>query len=278
MEHQPAPSHKPSLTDLEKEMLKLPQVECSVIHRFGPGLYIRELHMPADTLAIGHYQRFEHMNIFLKGRITMLNEDKNVELTAPMIFSAPPGQKMGYVHEDVVWLNVYPTDEKDVETLEKTYLDKNENWKHANKLNRLQRGQRFLDTDDYKKLLTEFGIDENTARAQSENIEDQIDMPIGNYKFLVSKSGIEGKGVFASGGIVPGEEIGPARINGKRTPLGRYTNHSVSSNAKMIEVGKDIYLVATKNISGCYGGFAGEEITTDYRKNLKLIGVEKCHQ
>jgi len=269
---------KPSLTDIEKEMLKLPQVECSVIHRFGPGLYIRELHMPADTLAIGHYQRFEHMNIFLKGRITMLNEDKNVELTAPMIFTAPPGQKMGYVHEDIVWLNVYPTDEKDVETLEKTYLDKDENWKHADKLDRLQRGQMFLDTEDYQKLLTEFGIDEDTARTQSENLEDQIDMPIGNYKFLVSKSGIEGKGVFASSGITPGEEIGPARINGKRTPLGRYTNHSISSNAKMIEVGKDIYLVAKKNISGCYGGFAGEEITTDYRKNLKLIGVEKCQQ
>jgi hypothetical protein len=269
---------KEPLVDLEKEMLKLPQVECSVIHRFGPGLYIRELHMPADTLAIGHYQRFDHMNIFLKGRITMMNEDKNVELKAPMIFTAPPGQKMGYVHEDVVWLNVYPTEERDIETLENTYLDKNATWKHANKLDRMQRGQKFLDVEDYQKLLTEFGVDESTVRAQSENDADQTDMPVGDYKFLVSKSGIEGKGVFASCAIMPGEGIGPSRINGKRTPLGRYVNHSISPNAKMMGFGKDIYLVATKNISGCHGGFVGEEITINYRNSLKLIGVEKCQQ
>ena len=40
----------------------------------------------------------------------------------------------------------------------------------------------------------------------------------------------------------------------------------------------NIFLVATENISGCVGGFNGEEITTDYRENLKLIGEKKCQQ
>ena len=277
---QPVPSYKPSLTDLEKEMLKLPQVECSVIHRFGPGLYIRELHMPADTLAIGHYQKFDHMNIFLKGRILMIDGDIKTELSAPMIFTAPPGRKAGYVIEDVVWLNVYPTEETDVETLENMYLDKSEGWQENKELkDRLKDGQRFADNLDYQKMLTQFGFSEETARSQSEDESDQIPMPLGDYKFLVSGSNINGKGVFASSKIESGEIIGAARIEGKRTPLGRYVNHAITPNAKMVKTDiDDIYLLACCEIKGCLGGEVGEEITTDYRLNLKLIGESKCQQ
>jgi hypothetical protein len=269
---------KPSLTDLEKEMLKYPQAECSVIHRFGPGLYIRELHMPSNIYAIGHYQKFDHMNIFLKGRITMIEGDKKVELKAPMIFVAPPGRKIGYVKEDVVWLNIYPTDEKNIEILENTYLDKSRVWESSNKLNQMNRGQKHIDQEDYIKLLSEFDIEESVVKSQCENKDDQIDMPPGSYKFLIAKSNIHKKGVFATATINIGEEIGPARIGDKRTPIGRYVNHSKSPNAKMVAIGKDIYLVATQKIEGCRGGFNGDEITTNYRNNLKLIGVKKCQQ
>jgi hypothetical protein len=269
-----------SIAELEVKMLKYEQANCPVIHRFGPGLYIREVHLPAGALAIGHHQKYEHMNFFLQGRVTMLNDDgTNSELTAPMIFTARPGRKVGYIHEDVVWLNVYPTTETDVETLESTYLDKSDSWKENKKLQDMIRAGNYLsDNSDYKKLLADFGFTEKEARQQSEDEADQIPMPFGDYKILISDSCIEGKGVFASADIETGEVIGPARIEGKRTPIGRYVNHSIQPNAKMINSNGDIYLIAVSEIHGCKGGLPGDEITTDYRNSLKLIGRERCQQ
>lgn len=262
---------------LEKKMLEFDQVDCPVIHRFGPGVYIREVTIPAGSIAIGHYQKCEHVNVFLKGKITMLNDDgSTIDLEAPMIFNGKPGRKCGYIHEDVVWLNIYPTNETDVETLENTYLDKSQSWKDAHILKDNEIIKRLVDVDDYQKLLNEFGFTEEQARSQSENEIDQIPMPLGSYKIAISNSKIEGKGVFATAKIEAEEIIGPARLNGKRTPIGRYVNHSVSPNAKMVDFNGDMYLVASMNIDGCKGGYLGEEITTDYRENLKLIGVNKC--
>jgi len=264
-----------TIDDIEDEMLTMEQADCPVIHRFSPGLYIRELHMKAGIFAVGHYQKTEHFNLFLKGRV--LSKDasgENIELTAPMTFTAPPGRKFGYILEDVVWLNVYPTDETDVETLEDMFFTKSKSWKESKKL--LDMVDRSNDNEDYEKLLIEYGFTEETTRKQSEDMEDQVPMPYGDYKFLISKSKIEGRGVFASANIREGEVVGQAKIMGKRTPIGRYTNHSSHPNAKMVGNNGDIYMVATQNIMGCRGGFPGEEITTDYRKNLKLIGVNKC--
>jgi len=264
---------KLDLTTLESQMLQEEQIDCPVIHRFGPGIYIREVFIPAGTLAIGHTQKTEHLNIMLKGRVAMLNDHGDLEeIVAPHIYVGQPGRKIGYISEDMVWLNVYSTNERDIEKLERTYLDKSPlveaQIKHVS---------RFMDNQDYKKVLEEYGFTEETARSQSENTEDQTDFPFGGYKVSVSTSDIEGKGLFATGNIKNGEEIAPARLDGKRTPAGRYTNHSISPNAKMVVRGEDVFLVATKDIKGYSGGFIGEEITINYRQSLNLqLGGKIC--
>jgi hypothetical protein len=102
-------------------------------------------------------------------------------------------------------------------------------------------------------------------------MEDQILMPFGSYKVMIANSKIDGKGVFATGNFKEGEVIAPARIDGKRTPIGRYTNHSKSINAIMVlRDNGNIDLVAKKAINGCQGGNLGEEITIDYRQALSL--------
>ena len=116
------PSFK-SVDEAEKVMLSLKQEPCPVIHRFGPGVYIREVSIKSGIVAIGHHKNFEHTNIFLKGKVLMLNDDgTKTELQAPMIFTGKPGRKVGLILEDMVWLNVYPTDETDVEKLEAYFL------------------------------------------------------------------------------------------------------------------------------------------------------------
>lgn len=273
------------VNELEEEMLKLPQVSCNVTHKFGPGIYIREVFLPAGTYAIGHHQNFKHLNVFVKGRITIIGEDGiSKEIKAPMTFTGNPGRKIGFIHEDSVWLNVYPTTETDIEKLEAHFIAKSDSWK-ADQLERQDKLKLLassVDKTDYENVLKEFGFAEELARSQSENKVDMIDLPFGNYKIKTGKSNIEGTGLFATADIKEGELIAPARCDGKRTIAGRYTNHSLSPNAKMIQGPQDsIYLVAIKKITGCLGGQDGEEITINYRESLRLalgMGDKKCQQ
>lgn len=262
------------VNELEVEMLKHDQVNCPVHHHFGPGVYVREVNLPAGIFAIGHGQTKEHLNIFIRGRVSMVNDDGSItELVAPMIFTGQPGRKFGYIHEDVVWLNIYPTTETDIETLEGTYLDKSDNWKSVQKTE-----DRKEDQDDYKLVLKEYGYTEKQVREVTENEDDQIPFPHGSYSVGVFDSGIQGKGLFAMAGVKKGNPIVETRIDGMRTPAGRYTNHAKRPNAVMREVGNIVYLVATEDIDGCKGGIIGEEITVDYRKVLELQGKEKLCQ
>ena len=265
------------LEELESHMLELPQAECPVVHHFGPGIYIREVTLPANTIAIGHAQRFDHLNIMLTGSVAMVDDDGQTKiLKAPLIFVGKPGRKVGYVLETCIWQNVYATDERDIEVLEATYLDKSPTWQahHAAQQLRLI-SEHAADREDFDLIVKASGFTRATIRAQSENLSDQIPMPDGHgTKVTIRQSPIEGHGVFLSSPVEEGELIAPARIFGLRTPVGRYTNHSKTPNAYFIKSDDgDIFLVALRRIAGCSGGDAGEEVTIDYRQALELSGI-----
>jgi hypothetical protein len=258
---------------LEKHFLNEKQADCPVTHIFAPNIYIRQVAIPAGTFSIGHYQTTEHLNIMLKGRVTMVNEDgSHSELVAPQTFVAKPGRKIGYIHEDMIWQNVYSTNETDVEKLEAMFLHKSITWQeHQKSQELLLTLDHSSDVADYYLAIAEYGFDHETVRKQTENLEDQIPMPFGDYKIMIADSKIDGKGVFATGNIEEGEVIAPARIDGKRTPVGRYTNHSKNINAIMVlRDNGNIDLVAKKAITGCQGGNLGQEITIDYRQAISL--------
>lgn len=265
------------LEKLESHMLELPQVECPVVHHFGPGIYIREVTLPAGTFAVGHAQRHEHLNIMLSGSVAVLGDDGQVKvLQAPMIFVGQPGRKVGVVLETCIWQNVYPNpdDERDVDALEAKWLDKSGTWQAHQAVEQLSLiDDHEVDRADFAHVVKAAGFDEVTVRAQSENQDDQIPMPDGFARVTVRPSPIEGQGIFLSYPAEANELIGPARINGLRTPLGRYTNHSRTPNAVFVKHGDDIYLYALRRIAGCTGGNQGEEVTVDYRQALALSGI-----
>ncbi len=273
-----------SIEKLEAAMLSMPQLPCSVVHKFGPGIYMRELYLPAGALVIGHHQKFEHVNVFIKGRLTFFEEDgTRKELVAPMTFIGKPGRKTAYVNEDSIFMNVYATNETDIEKLESHFLTKSETWLD----DKSEKEKALLitsdeDKNDYLKFLEEFSLTEEYVRKISEEKSDMITLPYGNYKIKTAHSKIEGVGLFATGDIESNEMICLARMGLKRTLGGRYTNHSSRPNAKMIKGHfNDILLVATRRILGCQGGQDGEEITVDYRDSMKLnlqIGGLKCQQ
>lgn len=258
-----APNKQLDIARLEAEFLRHEQADCPVTHRFGPGVYIRELAVKAGTFIIGRVHLGEHLNTLVSGRITVfLDDGTRMEMEGPQTFVAPPGRKMAYVHEDVIWQNIYATGERDIETLEEMLFEPS-----------LQRVKALPDhtedIEDYLSAISENGFSPDEARRISVNPTDCCDFPYGEYKVMVAPSHIEGHGLFATGNIAAGEAIAPARLNGMRTPAGRFTNHAKVPNAMMVGAGNgDIYLFALRDIKGCAGAELGEEITVNYRLTL----------
>lgn len=269
-----------NIKQIERSCMDMPQVSCNVYHTFGPGIYIREVHIPAGTFAIGHFQKTEHMNILLKGNIKLLDENGEMQhRIAPLMYTAPPGRKVAYALEDVVWLNIYPTTERDVDTLESMYLDKSENWQDVDESVYREGPEVAVNRADYITFLREIGSTEEAVQAIVQDTTDQVELPLGSYGFKLAPSPIHGQGIFATANIEAGTVIAPARIKGQRTVLGRYTNHAINPNAIMHPTPNgDIILVALRDIQGCHGGFTGEEITVCYRDALKAAYKEDTCQ
>ena len=119
------------------------------------------------------------------------------------------------------------------------------------------------DHRDFNLFLVEANLLPETVRQISEFTADVLflaDAPVN-----VAASVIEGKGLFLTEPKRKGELICPARVSGRRTQAGRYTNHSASPNATMILLNNgDLNLVAVADIN------ADQEITIDYRRSLAL--------
>jgi len=257
---------------VEAAFLEQPQADCPVTHRFGPGIYIREVLLPRGAYVVGHAHKTVHLNIMLTGRLGLFDDEGNETiLSAPQTFVAGMGRKVAYIYEDVVWQNVHATTETDVETLEDTYLDKSAVWlDHARRASLVTENY-SEDNEDFLTAIAEYGFDALTVRQVSENIDDLTPFPRGDYKVMVGPSKIEGSGLFATGAFAVNELIAPARLEGRRTPAGRYANHSRTPNAEMfLDERGNAYLFSLRSISGCKGGMLGEEITVDYRQVLGL--------
>ena len=261
---------KYSIDEIEEKMLQEEQADCPIIHKFSPGLYIRELHAYKGTLIVGHEQKTTHFNVMLKGRILLMNEDgSSTELIAPQSFTTKSGRKVAYVLEDMIWQNIYPTTETDIEKLEETYLNKSDNWKYNQKLQMdMNKLSRIEDQEDFDLMAKDIGYSKSEIIKISENKKDQIEIVLNDTKVKIDDSPIEGKGIFATYHIFENELIAPARLNGFRTQLGRYTNHAKEPNARFVNVDGNIFLFANRNIKGCKGGENGEEITVDYRQAI----------
>lgn len=265
------------LDQFTEMILDAHQDELPVSHHFGPGIYIREAKFAAGHLVLGHKHKCHHTNILVSGRLVFLNEGGQVrELKAPMVMVSPPGQKLAYIIEDTVWQNVYATNERDVEKLEEMFLEKNHILEDRKaKQFELKKELHKNDASDFRNVISSFGMSEDLVHSISVDESDLIQMPDGEgSKIMLCPSAIHGTGVFASATIEAFEIIGPALINGRRTPIGRYANHSSNPNSFFVKNDDgDIYMMAFKKISGCKGGFDGDEITLDYYQGLKLNGV-----
>jgi hypothetical protein len=126
--------------EMESAMREEPQVECHLEHVFAPGLYARQIQMPAGALVVGKIHKHSHVNTISKGRCLVATEFGYEELVAPHTFVSKPGTKRAVlVLEDTVWTTYHPTEETDLERVEdhviaKTYEEYLEFTSNSNNL------------------------------------------------------------------------------------------------------------------------------------------------
>jgi hypothetical protein len=94
-------------------------------HYKSDGVYCRVLHIKAGDIAIGALHLTTHLNVLLKGKVSIGigNEVRTVE--APYIFEALEGsRKVAYAHSNVQIMNIIPTDLEDLDDIENAVVDK----------------------------------------------------------------------------------------------------------------------------------------------------------
>jgi hypothetical protein len=121
----PEGSHRDKLAYLVRALSEREQVQCPLTHYFAPGVYLREIFMPAGTVVIGKIHKTEHLNLIERGLCSMFHDDGRREiLKAPLTFVSSAGvQKVLYIHEDTVWKTIHVTDETDLVKLEAILIE-----------------------------------------------------------------------------------------------------------------------------------------------------------
>lgn len=128
-------THKQAVKELINIVDQHPQLEIPVTHHFSPGIYAREITMPAGMTGVGHVHRHRHMNIALTGRAIVSCDGISQAIAAPFIFESMPGaQKAFQVIEDLRWITIHanPDDIRDVVEIERLIFELPEEYLQAN--------------------------------------------------------------------------------------------------------------------------------------------------
>lgn len=112
---------------MEQEMKKLPQVELKVVNHFSPGVYARELHIPAGVTLTGRIHKMENMNILSQGEMLVTTEAGLAHVKAPFTVVSPPGTKrIATALTDCVWTTIHGTTETDIDKICAIFTAENE--------------------------------------------------------------------------------------------------------------------------------------------------------
>jgi quercetin dioxygenase-like cupin family protein len=109
------------IIDLENEMLTMEQTldQFPLTHHFAPGVYAREMFLPAGHTIVGKIHKHAHLNIVSKGSVILSTEEGSKKLNAPCVFTSYAGTKRAvYIKEDAIWITIHVTDKTDLKEIE----------------------------------------------------------------------------------------------------------------------------------------------------------------
>lgn len=229
------------------------QIEFPITHHFAPGVYMREMFIPKGATLTGKIHKTEHLNILSQGELSVWTEGGMKRLKASTVIKSQPGiKRAGHAHEDSVWITVHhnPSDSQNIPEIEdRLVVDTFEQFYLASE-------RTYLDA------IRAHGFTHDEAWAITQRLEDQTHFPE-PASVELKASPIHGMGMFATIRFVEGDCIGAVRVGSKRTPLGRYCNHSSDPNSEMLMLPSGhVDLFATRTIE------PGQEIVNDYFYNF----------
>ena len=107
------------IQNLQDIFLAYDQVDCPLVHHFAPGVYAREIRVPAGTIVIGKIHIHAHLNIISKGSGFVATETGREYFNAPYTFTSQVGTKRA-VHAitDVIWTTIHLTEKTDLAEIE----------------------------------------------------------------------------------------------------------------------------------------------------------------
>jgi hypothetical protein len=110
--------------EFEAHLASFPPASMPVRHRFTPGLYIREILIPAGTVLTSMEHKTEHPFVISDGLIEVISATEGrVTYAAPHTGITRPGtRRILHALEDTVWTTFHVTDETDVEKIGEAIL------------------------------------------------------------------------------------------------------------------------------------------------------------
>jgi hypothetical protein len=113
------------LGNVERNLSEIEQVDIPLQHHFAGGIYVREILIPANTIVLGKRHRLASCNFLVSGELSLYMGEgiPSKRVRGPMIFESAPGtRKLVYSHSDVVFMNFHPTEEVDLEIIEREFI------------------------------------------------------------------------------------------------------------------------------------------------------------
>lgn len=102
--------------------------EMPVRHTFTPGIYSREITMPAGSILTSKIHKTEHQFVVSRGRCSVFDGAGFVTIEAPYHGVTKPGtRRLLVVHEETVWTTFHATTATDLSELEDELIEVREN-------------------------------------------------------------------------------------------------------------------------------------------------------
>ena len=100
---------------IEEAILKFPQIDLPLVHRFTPGLYIRECFLPKNSLVTSVVHKKTHPFVISQGDISVWTKETPAQrLKAPHTgITMAATRRLLFAHEDTIWTTFHVTDELD---------------------------------------------------------------------------------------------------------------------------------------------------------------------
>lgn len=122
--------NRATIDEAEAELLKFPPIQCPLVHSFTPGLYVRQIFIPAGTMLTSRVHKQTHPFFIMRGRISVVSGTEKTTYEAPYIGITTAGtRRVLYAHKDTVWVTAHanPDEYEDPDEMVEALTDDAEN-------------------------------------------------------------------------------------------------------------------------------------------------------